>query len=373
MLNIMLAIGLGTLFGNLFFGYIGDIFGRKKVIILAHFFEIIGCIIIIFITFAAESRGNKSKEEFKPFNNTKMFNFDYTKDDYYQIQNYVRYFNLQYFESSNINYIYEENYNKFVKEILISKYINERFMDLRFLFVFGFFLIFASNSSLKSTILAFLLENALTEYSMNSYYLYFNFSFPLSLFFTIFLITTLNSFYYFMLIVCFLQIILILIFIIFFYESQRFNFEYAYYTRITDFAIYILGEYKLKKYYSEDFNNNEKEKIQINLYYSKDTKDHYKIKNELKNNEENENCTFLSSFLENEENKNSSKNKKDNSIKRKYILGNPFAILSLLKKEKLIKSHLFLVFSFIGSLAFVSIIYLSCISKENNRMDSKLK
>ena len=123
MLNIMLAIGLGTLFGNIAFGYIGDIFGRKKVIIIAHFFEIIGCIIIIFTAFAAESKGNKTSEEFKPFNNTKMFNFDYTKDDYYHIQNYIRYFNLQYFESSNINYIYEENYNKFVKEILISKFI----------------------------------------------------------------------------------------------------------------------------------------------------------------------------------------------------------------------------------------------------------
>ena len=365
MLNIMLAIGLGTLFGNIAFGYIGDIFGRKKVIIIAHFFEIIGCIIIIFTAFAAESRGNKSGEEFKPFNNTKMFNFDYTKDDYYHIQNYIRYFNLQYFESSNINYIYEENYNKFIKEILVSKYINERFMELRFLFVFGFFLIFASNSSLKSTILAFLLENALTEYSMNSYYLYFNFSFPLSLFFSIFLIITLDSFYYFMIIVCMMQFILILVFIIFFYESQRFNFEYAFYNRITDFAIYILGENKLKKYYSEDFNNNEKEKVQINLYYSKDTKEHYKIKNELKYNEENENCTFLSSFLENEENRNLSKSKKENSIKRKYILGNPSAILSLLKKEKLIKSHLFLVFSFIGSLAFVSNISLSKITSPN--------
>ena len=49
---------------------------------------------------------------------------------------------------------------------------------------------------------------------------------------------------------------------IFFYESQRFNFEYAYYTRITDFAIYILGEDKLKKKYSEDFRFNEKNIIQ---------------------------------------------------------------------------------------------------------------
>ena len=368
MLNVVISILLGTIFGNIIFGYIGDIFGRKKVIIIAHFIEIIGCLMITFTAYASKSRGNIiTNEEFHPFNNTKMFGFDYTKDDYYHIQNFIRYFKLKYFESSNMNKIYEDKYNTIIKEILESKYINEDFMKLRFLFVFGFFLVFASNSSLKSTILAFLLENALTEYSMNSYFLYYNFTFPLSLFFSIFLITTLDSFHTFMLIICLMQLILVIVFIICFYESQRFNFEYAFYTRITDFAVYILGEYKLKKYYSEDFRYNDKifndkEKVQINLYYSKDTKDHYKIKNELNNNEENETCTFLSSFLENEENKKSSKNKKDNSIKRKHILGHPSTIFSLLKKEKLIKSHTFLVFSFIFSLAFVTNISFSKIT-----------
>ena len=368
MLNVVISILLGTIFGNIIFGYIGDIFGRKKVIIIAHFIEIIGCLMITFTAYASKSRGNIiTNEEFHPFNNTKMFGFDYTKDDYYHIQNFIRYFKLKYFESSNMNKIYEDKYNTIIKEILESKYINEDFMKLRFLFVFGFFLVFASNSSLKSTILAFLLENALTEYSMNSYFLYYNFTFPLSLFFSIFLITTLDSFHTFMLIICLMQLILVIVFIICFYESQRFNFEYAFYTRITDFAVYILGEYKLKKYYSEDFRYNDKifndkEKVQVNLYYSKDTKDHYKIKNELNNNEENETCTFLSSFLENEENKKSSKNKKDNSIKRKHILGHPSTIFSLMKKEKLIKSHTFLVFSFIFSLAFVTNISFSKIT-----------
>ena len=367
LLNVVLAIGFGTIIGNIIFGYIGDIFGRKKVIIIAHFIEIIGSLIIIFTTYSAVYRGKiNNEEEFKPFNNTKIFDFDYTKDDYYHIQNFIKYFNLKYFENSNINKIYKENFNNFIKEILESKYINDHFLKLRFLFIFGFFLIFSSNSTIKSSILAFLLENALTEYSMNLYFLYFNFSFPLSLFFSIFLITSLNEFHSFMLVVCIIQFLLLVIFMIFFYESQRFNFEYAYYTRITDFAIYILGEDKLKKKYSEDFRfektNIEKEKVQINLYYSKDTKDKFKIKNELNNNVENETCSFLSAFLENEEDNNISKSKKENIIKRKYILGNPFSILSLLKKEKLIKSHMFLVLSFISSLSLVSNISFSKIT-----------
>ena len=368
MLNVVLAIGFGTIIGNIIFGYVGDIFGRKKVIIIAHFIEIIGSLIIIFTTYSAVNRGKKiTDEEFKPFNNKKIFNFDYTKDDYYHIQNFIRYFNLKYFENSNMNKIYKENFNTFIQEILESKYINDYFMKYRFLFVFGFFLIFSSNSTIKSSILAFILENALTEYSMNLYFLYFNFTFPLSLFFTIIMITSLDSFHFFMLILCILQFLLIIIYSIFFYESQRFNFEYAYYTRITDFAVYILGEDKLKRKYSEDFKYNEKsnidkEKVQINLYYSKDTRDKYKIKNELNNNEENESATFLSSFLESEEDSKISKKKKENIIKRNYILGNPFSILSLINKEKLIKSHMFLVLSFISSLSLVSNISLSKIT-----------
>ena len=368
MLNVVLAIGFGTIIGNIIFGYVGDIFGRKKVIIIAHFIEIIGSLIIIFTTYSAVNRGKKiTDEEFKPFNNKKIFNFDYTKDDYYHIQNFIRYFNLKYFENSNMNKIYKENFNTFIQEILESKYINDYFMKYRFLFVFGFFLIFSSNSTIKSSILAFILENALTEYSMNLYFLYFNFTFPLSLFFTIIMITSLDSFHFFMLIVCILQFLLIIIYTIFFYESQRFNFEYAYYTRITDFAVYILGEDKLKRKYSEDFKYNEKsnidkEKVQINLYYSKDTRDKYKIKNELNNNQENESATFLSSFLESEEDSKISKKKKENIIKRNYILGNPFSILSLINKEKLIKSHMFLVLSFISSLSLVSNISLSKIT-----------
>ena len=202
-------------------------------IIIAHFIEIIGSLIIIFTTYSAVNRGKKiTDEQFKPFLNKKIFNFDYTKDDYYHIQNFIRYFNLKYFENSNMNKIYKENFNTFIQEILESKYINDYFRKYRFLFVFGFFLIFSSNSTIKSSILAFILENALTEYSMNLYFLYFNFTFPLSLFFTIIMITSLDSFHFFMLILCILQFLLIIIYSIFFYESQRFNFEYAYYTRI---------------------------------------------------------------------------------------------------------------------------------------------
>ena len=118
----------------------------------------------------------------------------------------------------------------------------------------------------------------------------------------------------------------------------------------------------IKDFRFNDKNNIEKEKVQINIYYSKDTKDKYKIQNELNNNEENEKCSILNAFLENEGNKCSLKNKKENSIKRKYILSDVFSILSLLKKEKLIKSHMLLVLAFISCLSLVNNISISKIT-----------
>ena len=59
-LNVILSIGLGSIIGNLIFGYIGDIFGRKKVIVAAHFTEILGCLIIFITTLSAINKGTKT-------------------------------------------------------------------------------------------------------------------------------------------------------------------------------------------------------------------------------------------------------------------------------------------------------------------------
>ena len=43
--------------------------------------------------------------------------------------------------------------------------------------------------------------------------------------------------------------IITLLIIIIFFESQRYNFEYCYYTKITEFTEYILGKDELKRNY----------------------------------------------------------------------------------------------------------------------------
>ena len=59
----------------------------------------------------------------------------------------------------------------------------------------------------------------------------------------------LDSFEYPILICSILIFIITLLIIIFFFESQRYNFEYCYYTKITEFTEYILGKEELKKNY----------------------------------------------------------------------------------------------------------------------------
>ena len=366
LLNLILSAFIAIILGNLSFGNIADIIGRKKIIIISSLIQISGSFIIVCISYYIVYKGNEEENaEIHPFNNKKMFNFDYTSlDSYSNIQSFIKSFNIESFEISNINQYYKDNFNSFKKEVLKSKYIKYYFQKSRIILFFGFFLVFLANSTIKTTTLAYLVENALTEDSMNLYFLYFNFTIPLSLIVSLFMLTFLDSFHYLISLISTVQLGLVIIFGCGFYESQRFNFEYAFYTKITDFAIYILGEENLRKNYSGDFksiydkNNIEREKVQMDIYYSKDSKDQTKIQNELNNNEENENCTLLSSLLYHSRLVRK-RNKKDNVIKRANILGNPFSIYLLMRKEKLIKKHFLLILSFISSLSIVTNLSLS--------------
>ena len=372
LLNLLISSFTASVIGNIFFGHIADIFGRKRAIIFATIIQIIGVVIIVCTTYYSVFKGTEDKndEDIHPFNNKKMFDFDYSSQDSYSyIQSFIKYYNLEKFELSNLNQIYKDQFNSFKKEVLKSKYIKYYFQKVRVIIFIGFFLVFLTNSSIKTITLAYLVENALTEDSMNLYYLYFNFTIPLSLLFSLFMMTYFDSFHFFISVLCVFQLILIIIFWYGFYESQRFNFEYAFYTRITKFTIYILGEDNLKKNYSADFksmidkNNNEKDKIQLDIYYSRNSKDKYKIQSELNNNKENENCEFLSSLIYH--NKIVlNRNKKENQIKRSIVLGNPFTIFTLMRKEKFIKNHFLLILSFICSLSIVINLSMSKITSQ---------
>lgn len=378
LLNFMLVMTIAIIIGNLFFGHLADVKGRKTTIVLSTFIEIVGCLILIITSLNIIFCGSEEyNDDYTAFNNDKMFAFDYTYyDSYSKIQSYIKDFNLDIFELTTINEKYQANFNKFKREVLHTKYIKYHFQKKRIIIFISFFIIFFCNSSVKTTNLSYLVENALTEDSMNLYFLYFNFCIPLSLIFSSYLITLLNSFVWSYAIIVVLQLITIILFCVFFWESQRFHFEYALYTRITLFTKYILGEENLKRNYSGDYKNLndktnvEKEKIQINIYYSRDSKDLFKIQSELSNNDENDDCSFLRSilYINSSQYKNKSNffyskghriKMKRNVIKRKNALGDIYYLFKFLRKEKQLKKHFVIIMAFICSLSIV--VHLSLI------------
>ena len=232
----------------------------------------------------------------------------------------------------------------------------------------GIYLIFTANSSIKTISLSYLLENALTEEAMSLYFLLFIFTIPLSIFLSSFLVIYMNSFHFPILLITIAQLIIIILIILFFYESQRYNFEYCFYSRITEFTEYILGKDELRIHYRvrDDEKNTvdmsttiEKENINFfGIYYSLDD---YRIQTELNNEKINENTNYIDSikFTKNYlykylyYNKFIQKPILKNIIERFNVYRNPFYLVKLIKKDKQIKKKSSIIFSFIISLSIV--------------------
>ena len=350
-IEILLLMAIAVLLGNIFFGLLSDICGRKTIIIITVFVEIFGGLLLFFSTFYIRNlkRGKHIDEIFNDdFLTTFLSNIDYNGDF--------------------IN-IYKNNYSNIKEEVYQTAFINERFRKYKIFIFFGIFLIFASNSSIKTSTLSYLLENALTEEAMSYYFLYFTISKPLSLFLSTLMVIYLDSFHFPILIVAGFQFIIIILIMIFFFESQRFNFEYCFYSRITEFAEYILGKEELKSFYrvkDDDLKNNvdmsatiEKENINIfGIYYNLDD---YRIQTELNNEKINENTKYIDSIRFQKNffykqlylSKIIQKPNSKNIIERFNIFRNPFYLYELIKKDRQLKKKAFVIFSFIIALSIV--------------------
>ena len=347
--EILLMIAIAIIIGDFFFGYLADIWGRKKILIISVFIEILGGLIFFFSSFFIQNLHN--------------------------ITDISHYINNEFFALLGLNTnmaitnIYKGNFSKIKQEVFETLFIKYRFQRFKIFVFMGIFLIFFSNSSVKTITLSYLLENALTEETMSLYFLLFIFSTPLSIFLSTLLVIYLNSFLIPILIITILQLIIIILIIIFFFESQRFNFEYCFYSRITEFTEYILGKEELKMNYrvkDEDLKNNvdmsatlEKENINFfGIYYSIDD---YRIQTELNNEKINENTHYIDTIKYSKNyfykklyyNKLIQKPSSKNIIERFNIFRNPFYLLKLMKKDKQIKKKAFVIFSFIISLSIV--------------------
>ena len=368
--DFIIILVIGMVCGNFFFGYMADIFGRKKILIVCLFVQVIGGMVVFGQTYYILKQGEEHGNE-KYIVEDQMFKFDFTT--YPAISDFVQTdSNRPEYNMNNLNNIYEEKFNEIKGDVLKSNFIRLNYKKYNLFIFVGFFFIFLGNSPVFTISLAYLMENALTEDSMNLYYLFFHFSYPFSILLGSALVTLLDSFHYPILGLSCVQFCMILILMFGFYESQRFNFEYSFYTRITEFTAYILGWDNLKYNYRERIYDSGNEKIPnlnkeveqgnaFTIYYNENSP---KIATELKYKNENEKSTLLGAFIANKIKENIEKVqilkqkktmlRKGNRINRQQILSYPITTInSLMGKEKQIKNHLLIIFSFISSISIV--------------------
>ena len=350
LLGILIMFAISSTIGIFFFGLLSDIFGRKNILISANICEIAGGL-ILFLTTYFISKYDK-EEEFKQKFNEDLKNI------------FSKYFN----ESSSFYDIYISNYIEIKNEVLKTRVINNNFKDYNILIFFSIFLIFSSNSSIKIISLSYMLENALTEEKVMLYYLFFTFSQPISILLTTIMVLYTDSFEYPILICIVIIFIITIIFIIFFFESQRFNFEYCFYTKITEFTEYILGKDELKRNYG--VKNDEKkggveqiinEKENMNYFGILYSTDDYRIQSELNNEKINNNTNILDTFKYNKKSfyqelyrrKIINQYKSKTLIERFYIYQSPLYIVRLIFKNKHIQKKLNILISFIICISIV--------------------
>ena len=350
LLGILIIIAISSTIGTLLFGLLADIFGRKKILISANIIQTFGGLILFLTTFFI-TKYNKEDILKEKFNE----NF---------INSFANYFN----ESIKFSNIYINNYLEIKNEVLKTRTINNNFKDFNIFIFISMFLIFLTNSSIKIVSLSYILENALTEEKVMLYFLFFNFSQPISILLSTIMVIYTNSFEYPILICSLVILIITILFIIFFYESQRYNFEYCYYSQITEFSKYILGNEELYKNYrvkSEENNNNIEqimlEKESGNYFGILYSTDDYRIQSELNNEKINIHTHVLDTikFDKNQFYKELYSRKLISQYKSKHfielfnIYKKPFYIFKLIIADKHFKKKSSIIIGFIINLSII--------------------
>lgn len=349
--EILTCLFFAFIIGNILFGLIADLWGRKNILILTVAIQIVGSFLLFIFSYS--------------INNFDDNYLDKIKIDDNMMNNIIPNTNL----ISNYAYInnYKKKYGDIKSEIFQYLYIKNNFQKMKIFILFSFFMIFSVNSSVKNITLSYLIENALTEESLSLYYFLYILAVPLSLFITTFLVIYTDSFYYPILIIAILQFIIILIIYLFFFESQRFNFEYCYYSKITDFTEYLIGKENLRNNYrikevdpkNNNFLNNEKENSKFfAIYYPKD---YYRIQTEINCEKLNERVSLLDTFHYTKVgyykylyiNEIIKRTKNKFMVEKFDIYNNPLILLDLMNKEKQFKKKFLVISSFIISASTV--------------------
>ena len=187
-------MAISSTIGTFIFGLLADIFGRKKILIFANIFEVIGGLALFLSTYFIKKYNEDNVFREKVNNDlTDIFAKPFEENDLF------------------INTYYITDFLNIKEQVLKTKIINNNFKNSNFFVFASIFLIFLSNSSIKTVTLSYMLENALTEEKMVFYFLLFSLSQPISIFLTTIMVIYLNTFEYPVLICSIIIFILIFI------------------------------------------------------------------------------------------------------------------------------------------------------------------
>ena len=117
--DFIIFLVVGMILGNYIFGYSADMFGRKKVLIVALLVQVIGGLVVFGMTYYIVQQGKVHNDDYTVDN--QMFDFKYEK--YSQISDFISNSDRPEYSLTNLNGIYRENFNAIKKEVLSSYFI----------------------------------------------------------------------------------------------------------------------------------------------------------------------------------------------------------------------------------------------------------
>jgi hypothetical protein len=365
MSQLCIALIISYVLGNFIWGFLADIFGRKKVIIGMGIVQFLGTLIIFCTCSYIISTGqpeqntdtlNVNKETNLTSNsnisniidtqNFTNFSYDTSRSflfDYKTDQNISDYLNKKFdtFENQNLNQLYIDQFNSNIQLLINHKFISKNFSKYKFFVFLGFIMIFLCTSATSNITLAYLLENSINDTEIYNNYVFWHYTIPLSYLVHFILLTMINNFHVPMLIcgVITLTASLLLGFLLF--ESPRHHYEFFEYKEITKLFENIFGKVLIEKFYrSEEIPRFRKEILkQVKKV------DYIEV---LCNH-----VIFLGYGARQMRYKELVLQNKLVEVRRYEILRNPFLLFLLISKNKQVKKNLLIIVSLVAIIGFI--------------------
>lgn len=269
---------IGLIFGSIIFGYLSDLFGRKRILELIMLCQFLGCFCIFLFSSAVVISGHGSR-------NVKLPSYFERAPDLKEIFAKQTLTTPFFFEmNQSMNKVYLDNFIEINQNIIGNKIISKNFTKYKVFFFYFIFLCSTGISSGFNISLSLMFEECVHERDIfNNYFVLFLsvlLSHPLGYFMLHFT----NSFYFTFLILSLAMIFCFIFSILFLYESPRYHFEYCEYDKLTYILMKTCDKKNIKGLFREVHSESvedEVEKMEKN-YYDVITKEDFTFSSHLK-------------------------------------------------------------------------------------------